>query len=272
MSAGYRIGLTDGFQRALAALDANMQKAVNEALLRIQTGHGSSHPHKLEGSELVSFGVTRNAYRIICAREGDTLLLLHVGPHDAAYQWAERHRVVQVGQVVRVRRVVVEDEDASLVAAAEDPVAGPLAHVRSRVFARFGVRPHGAEVFRQIRTEDALFDVAEHLHPPVAEALVHLFGDPDDEVGASASFLEAQERLAERHPPRPSLAEALEAPVNSATIWVPPPGEEALAAALQADLPAWRVFLHPSQRRLVTHRGRGALKVTGGPGTGKTVV
>lgn len=34
----------------------------------------------------------------------------------------------------------------------------------------------------------------------------------------------------------------------------------------------WRVFLHPSQQRIVDRNSKGALKVTGGPGTGKTIV
>ena len=41
---------------------------------------------------------------------------------------------------------------------------------------------------------------------------------------------------------------------------------------LNAPLERWRVFLHPSQRRLVERRWNGPVRVLGGAGTGKTVV
>src|SRR5262249_15306973 len=42
---------------------------------------------------------------------------------------------------------------------------------------------------------------------------------------------------------------------------------------LDKPFAAWRVFLHPSQRRVAYRPSyRGAAQVTGGPGTGKTVV
>ena len=45
-----------------------------------------------------------------------------------------------------------------------------------------------------------------------------------------------------------------------------------LTAILDAPLEKWRVFLHPSQERLVGKQFNGAVRVIGGPGTGKTVV
>lgn len=45
-----------------------------------------------------------------------------------------------------------------------------------------------------------------------------------------------------------------------------------LQAMLNAPLQKWRVFLHPSQRKLITGIKNGAVRVLGGAGTGKTVV
>lgn len=45
-----------------------------------------------------------------------------------------------------------------------------------------------------------------------------------------------------------------------------------LEALLAAPLERWRVFPHPSQRKLVERDWNGPVKVTGGAGTGKTVV
>ena len=49
-------------------------------------------------------------------------------------------------------------------------------------------------------------------------------------------------------------------------------GEDELEAILDAPLEKWRVFLHPSQRRLVRIDANGPVRVLGGAGTGKTVV
>ncbi|TWS20028.1 AAA family ATPase [Tsukamurella asaccharolytica] len=50
-------------------------------------------------------------------------------------------------------------------------------------------------------------------------------------------------------------------------------GDEELRKAVEdADFNAWRVFLHPEQRALTTKSFRGSARITGGAGTGKTVV
>ncbi|MGO4751613.1 UvrD-helicase domain-containing protein, partial [Streptomyces sp. 2MCAF27] len=46
----------------------------------------------------------------------------------------------------------------------------------------------------------------------------------------------------------------------------------AVLGALGKSFDAWRLFLHPEQQRLATGDFKGSAKVTGGPGTGKTVV
>ncbi|MEU4645161.1 hypothetical protein [Micromonospora sp. NPDC023814] len=46
-----------------------------------------------------------------------------------------------------------------------------------------------------------------------------------------------------------------------------------LAEILDKPFAAWRVFLHPSQRRVAYRVSyKGPAQVTGGPGTGETVV
>lgn len=54
--------------------------------------------------------------------------------------------------------------------------------------------------------------------------------------------------------------------------FVTDPGEEELDAILQGSFAQWRVYLHPSQRRAVEAEHSGSARVTGGAGTGKTVV
>ena len=48
--------------------------------------------------------------------------------------------------------------------------------------------------------------------------------------------------------------------------------QDDLTSILNAPLAKWRVFLHPSQDKLVGKKFNGPARVLGGPGTGKTVV
>ncbi|MDX3191378.1 3'-5' exonuclease [Streptomyces sp. MN03-5084-2B] len=48
--------------------------------------------------------------------------------------------------------------------------------------------------------------------------------------------------------------------------------DEQLRRMLTGDFAAWRLFLHPDQRHLVERGRKGPFRVTGGAGTGKTVV
>ncbi|WP_161500859.1 UvrD-helicase domain-containing protein [Embleya scabrispora] len=48
--------------------------------------------------------------------------------------------------------------------------------------------------------------------------------------------------------------------------------DPAVLDALGEGFEAWRLFLHPEQRRLASVDFKGSAKITGGPGTGKTVV
>ena len=48
--------------------------------------------------------------------------------------------------------------------------------------------------------------------------------------------------------------------------------DAALQAVLAGDFARWQVFLHPLQRKIVERSYNGPARVSGGPGTGKTIV
>ena len=68
-----------------------------------------------------------------------------------------------------------------------------------------------------------------------------------------------------------ALVESITSPAAQRD-FVTDPGEEELDAILQGSFAQWRVYLHPSQRRAVEAEHSGSARVTGGAGTGKTVV
>jgi len=266
-----QLAFAESWWEALNRLDATTQSEVNQAVEKLRKGGPSMVKlHGLEACEFHGFSVNRNALRVVSYYKDGVCLLLHVDAHDKAYRWATSHRLSQVGEVVRLVRTIIEEDDAppSEALASSITVEGPLTHVRDREFKRMEVSPVFAELLRRLPTEDDVVEVATSLKPALGEALIELAAEPDRFDDALRTY---ETRLADAAH-GVSIAEALANPRNQHKFWVPPPGEEALARALEGDFEAWRVFLHPSQRRIVQADAKGAVKVTGGPGTGKTVV
>jgi len=270
-TVGYGLALASTFQQSLGALDPKQQVAVMDTITKLQRGLSSVHIHALNGVPWVSFVVNRDALRVICSRDGDSLMLVWVDAHEAAYHWAERHRSVQLGTVIRLLTVQTDDDVAKTgspmaTAVPGESVAGPLAGVRDKTFRYVAVGPRLAAQLRALPDDDTLVELAERLEPALAEALLSLSTDPDDVQGIVARYARAKEGETV------TFQEAMQAPVNAERVWLVPPEQAALEAALSAGSTSWRVFLHASQKRLVSMNTSGPFLVMGGPGTGKTVV
>ncbi|GAA3726724.1 UvrD-helicase domain-containing protein [Salinactinospora qingdaonensis] len=84
------------------------------------------------------------------------------------------------------------------------------------------------------------------------------------EATPALSFVDVAE------PPRPTIE--IPHPRGPLTAAPKVSGPVELAPGLAKDFDDWRVTLHPEQHRLATGHYAGATQVTGGPGTGKTVL
>lgn len=69
-----------------------------------------------------------------------------------------------------------------------------------------------------------------------------------------------------------AIVEGLSKPAARMDFVVDPGNDELTAILEEGSFAEWRVFLHPSQRRAVETEHSGSARVTGGAGTGKTVV
>src|SRR5690606_29456602 len=69
-----------------------------------------------------------------------------------------------------------------------------------------------------------------------------------------------------------ALLDALRHPAARMTFAFVDDDEELRAAIEDEDFGRWRVFLHPEQRSYATRDRNGAFRLSGGAGTGKTVV
>ncbi len=247
------VSLTPTFVVALDELDAVDRQHVLDTLPKIVRGLPSTGEHRLEAAPgFLSLKVNRNAMRIIAVRRGNTLHLLHVDEHDAAIRWARSHRVGDLGdgppvEVEPDATAPVSGPDAREAVEIEPP--GPLAHFSRSKFARLGLPDPWARATAAI-DDDQLHALGSVLRPHVHEALY--------ELGAGEPYERVMRRFDE------AAAEE-----NPARAWPGSTAEQIRSAMKRGD---WSIHLHSSQLRLIRADARGPMKITGGPGTGKTVV
>jgi len=225
--------------------------------------------------------------------EGDTYVLLWIDKHDDAYHWARRrtchvNRVSGALQVVDVEaaEMAVGDAIAAAVSealanqapvptSAETPALTPQASVQSgSLFAHcgdeqlmlLGVPEALLPAVRAVTSEEALSRLIEWVPQDCVDGLI-LLADGK----AIDAVIEELERKRPAAIDPTDVAAALTTPESKAEFMVIT-DDDVLEAMLSAPLERWRVFLHPSQRRLVVRNWSGAVRVLGGAGTGKTVV
>jgi superfamily I DNA/RNA helicase len=201
----------------------------------------------------------------------DVFLLVNVVRHDDAYTWAAKRlyttnsatRALEVRNVVALEQLTPALEKA---AAAADSLL--FATYSDGVLRELGIDD---QVLRAVRTivDEAQLKAFETLLPEdqceVLQYLAEGFGP--DEVYRDVV---AVRRPVDAGPdPDESLAVAI---ANTTSRIKLVSGPEELADILEKPFTAWRVFLHPSQRRVAYRVSYGGpVQITGGPGTGKTV-
>lgn len=201
----------------------------------------------------------------------DIFLLVNVVPHDDAYTWAAKrlYTVNIATRALEVRNVVaIEQLTPSL-----EQVA---ASAPTLLFAA-----HSDTVLRDLGLDDQVLRAARAIgDKPQLEAFGGVL--PEDQFEVLQFLAEGfspeevyRDVVTTRRPAATSdsvdsLAAAI---INTAGRITLVTGPEELADILDKPFTAWRVFLHPSQRRVAYRASfNGPAQVSGGPGTGKTVV
>jgi hypothetical protein len=270
--------IADTFTDALARLPAPEQKSVKVSVMDLQLNPAAPglQLHRIDKSKDEHFWSARvgRDLRLILHRTADATLVAYVDHHDRAYAWAERRRIAAhpstgVIQIVEVRERVEQAEPEraqAWTAPAEAPSAAPAAAAtQPPLFARLTSddllsvgTPEDWVAPLLAATEDAFYELADHLPREAAEALLEyattgMLPRPEPEVAAAFADDPFQ------HPDARRRFLTIET-------------SEELAAALEAPWEKWSVFLHPSQRAVVERSYAGPARVAGSAGTGKTVV
>jgi len=199
--------------------------------------------------------------------QGDVYILTWVDNHDEAMAWAEKRSfdinpvtgALQIVSVSEVEKAIQQDNGKK-----KQP--GLLDQIDDKLLISFGIPAVLLPSVRAVRKPEELLALSSHLPAESAEALLWLAdGIPPDEV---REVVKVQPK---KQVDTTDLATALEHP-DSRRRFVTIQTDHDLTSMLDAPLEKWRVFLHPSQERLVGSNFNGSARVTGGAGTGKTVV
>jgi superfamily I DNA/RNA helicase len=199
--------------------------------------------------------------------DGEVYVLVWVDNHDEAMDWAGKRRF-EVNPVTGSLQVFSVSEAEQVVAPEKKKKAEPglLDAYADDVLLSFGVPSALLPSVRAVKTQDGLLSLLKHLPAEAAEALTWLGeGLPVDEVQAAVTVTPIKAKV-----DTGDLVAALEN-TDTKRRFVTIKSQDDLSAILNAPLEKWRVFLHPSQEKLVTKKFNGPARVLGGPGTGKTV-
>jgi hypothetical protein len=263
--------IADTFTASFNRLSGVDQKAVKASVFDLQmdrTGNGLQL-HRIDKSKDPNFWSARvnRDIRLIVHKTKESLLVVYVDHHDAAYAWAERRRIEAHPRTGAIQIVEIRERVEEVAPPATFDFAFPETadgkQKEANTLALFSLLDDNAllsigvpaDWLADVRAanEDGFFALAAHLPAEASEALLEFAATGKLTAPASAPVDPFQHPDAQR---RIRLIA----------------DQEELEQALAFPWEKWGVFLHPSQRALVERPFSGPARVAGSAGTGKTIV
>ncbi|MEI6537476.1 MAG: UvrD-helicase domain-containing protein, partial [Verrucomicrobiaceae bacterium] len=275
--------LHDLFEKSCGDLDGNVKGRILNFMVKLQqdpdaAGLDFKRPKGAANKHVRTARVNDN-YRAVLVNAGadddnSILYLVAVKKHDDAYKFAEnvtfevnkKTGAAELYDPIALGEALESARAASATTIDVDPLIP--ASISQADLERFGVAPNVAEELKQITTEDALQQILVALPASQSNAVLDLaYGKDPQEVWNDLVIEEPGPVDVE------DLQAALKRPLSRLSFTaLDGDNQDELRAVLDGNLAKWRVWLHPLQRSLATHKGwNGPFRVTGGAGTGKTV-
>ena len=272
-----RLAIGKSFLIEYGRLDKDVQRAVDAAIANFaKHPHPGIHLEKPQPSwddRIRTLRVNSHWHGIVLAPEtGDTYCLVTILPREKAKAYATTHRF-SVNPALGV--LEVRDEEAIrqlrplLQEAAELDGKRLFADVSDADLTRLGVDAQLLPMIRLLTSEMEL-ETRQAALPEAQYAALHALacGMTLDEARAEVTRLYSAGTPPERVDPD-DLVSAMERSPGQVTFVS---GHEELQLMFTHPFATWRMFLHPSQRKIAYRESySGPAQVTGGPGTGKTV-
>ena len=262
------LALSDMFFDSFAKLPSQTRKKVQQFLLKFRQAAASNGINyekiKEAPADYRSARIDDNYRAVICHPDaGNVYLLLWVDKHDDAYHWARTH-VCNINPTTGSLQVYETQTTKPA------PVETPPVKVTPPLFEAFsdddlksiGVPEECLSGVQRLRSREELENERPRLPLETFECLVWLAdGESLDDVrnvyGAPQQTNDPEEALKN---------------TRSHRTFCVIEDDEAMRRLVDASLERWRVFLHPSQKKLVERTSLAPMLVRGAAGTGKTVV
>ncbi len=213
----------------------------------------------------------RNHRGIVMDVGNDELfILMTIGTHDETDRWMAKNTFKVNAATGAFEIYNVEAVESEAEAATVEPTEGaePLfGHRKDKDFSQLGLDVDLVPTLRAFTDEDQLTGLLGVLPQTQADVLIDLIGNETvEKIYASVIGRETTSPI-----DPDDVAAALTVPASRSTFRILA-GQDELNEVLNQPLTHWKVFLHPSQTSLVEWDVNGPIRVTGGAGTGKTVV
>jgi hypothetical protein len=205
--------------------------------------------------------------RVIVSDQQDSWVVCYVDHHDAAYQWARRRRFtldLMTGSYSLAPPVEMVTEATPAPEEAPEVFHVPLSGYTPEQIMRLGIPDR---------------DWAERLIQATEEQLERLLDKACDEGWFPQEVIErlidliyGRKPYRELLPPQVSILLPSELFRRRPRDFWSPESEQDIRKAIQRGWQEWIIFLHPAQREAAERNLKGAIRVGGGAGTGKTVV
>lgn len=290
MSIKIKVALAQDFLANMVKIPSGVQSKVLKWALAFQsdptaTGINYEKIKQARDKNLRSVRIDQDWRGIVFKPDkGDVYVLMYVDKHDDAYRWAENKRiavnpVTGAMQVFATENIVepalekarhqdVPEFSTAGVPALDKAAKVELAYVglSDTELLSLGVPEDLLKQVRTVASEAELDALQPHLPIEAYEGLfLVMAGDKVSDI------LVSRETRVDRKIDTEDFAAALQT-AESQAHFVVVDDEETMAAILNAPLAQWRVFLHPTQRKLASGDRGGPSRVLGGAGTGKTVL
>ena len=270
------LAISKEFLPDYGSLPVDIRKKVDALFSKFaEHTHAGVHLEKLEQARDPRTRSVRidQAWRgvVIAPDSGDTYILVRVMHHDKAYSWMERNvfGINPATGALEIEDIVGLEAVAPAVGQVDGPCFPELfPGLKKKDLAGLGIPEKLFPILQRMSAESELEGLSMYLPQGQADAL-HM-------LAAGYSVEEAYGELVNGEDPGKvdpeDVGTAVARPASRSMFYVVQEAAE-LVDILGRPFDLWRTFLHPTQRTLAyREKYNGPARVTGGAGTGKTVV